>query len=282
MFSHMLRHLFFSIFFLLVATQTAHSQQGRNNVELVNNGLAAYNKGDGEKALYYYRQAAKQGSAAAWHNIGGIYLEGLGTIKPDTGKAHHYYYVASLLGFKKSQYLLASQLEQGKGTYVENTEALKWYMLSDIQGYELANQRLRQLQPTISPAIWKEAQQRVEAFTQLPYDQLHPILYIHQQVTNPYPPAPDQNFNTAVIFKLLDPRIMDDYLTVKYAYTVMRDKEVFLVSDVEEMVVKNGQTASFILQGLQAGHSPGNYTLRFGMSCNGWQWSFYQDLPVQN
>lgn len=128
----------------------------------------------------------------------------------------------------------------------------------------------------------KEAQKRAEAFKPLPYDQLSPILYVHQQLTNPYPPAPDQSFNTAVIFKLLDPRVMDEDLTVNYAYTIMQGKDVYLVSDVEEITVKNGQTASFILQGLQAGHSPGNYTLRFGITCNGWRWSFYQDLPVQN
>lgn len=277
-----LRYLLFSISLLLFAAQPSFSQQAANTIELVNSGLAAYNKGDGEKALYYYRQAAKLGSTAAWHNIGGIYLEGRGTVKPDIGKAHYYYHVASLLGFKKSQYLLASQLEQGKGTYVEQIEALKWYMLSDIQGFDSASQRIKELLPTVPSDKWKEAQKRAEAFTPLPYDQLYPILYVHQQLTNPYPVAPDQNFNTAVIFKLLDPRVMDEELTIKYAYTIMQDKDVYLVSDVEEITVKNGQTASFILQGLQAGHSPGNYTLRFGISCNGWRWSFYQDLPVQN
>jgi len=248
----------------------------------VNNGLVAYNEGMVRKHFISYRQTAKQGSPAAWHNIGGIFLEGRGTIKPDIGKAHHYYHVASLLGFKQSQYLLGSQLEQGKGTYAEQIEALKWYILADIQGVDSASQRLKQLLPTLSPDTLQQAQQRVEAFTPLPYDQLYPILYVHQQLTNPYPVAPNQNFNTAVIFKLLDPRVMDEELTIKYAYTIMQDKDVYLVSDVEEITVKNGQTASLILQGLQAGHSPGNYSLRFGISCNGWRWSFYQDLPVQN
>jgi hypothetical protein len=220
------------------------------------------------------------GHPVAWHNLGSLYYVGSDALPEDPGAAFRYFSVAARMGYDRSQGMLGHMMEYGKGTYVDKHEALKWYLLAEAQGNGPATERIAALKQEWSAADWEKGRERAAAFEAKPFAELEMGLYTHRKEVQPWPVAPRSRFSFFYMFNLLSPQDLSNELTMSYAYTIMKGDEVYLVSDVDEMKVKNGQTAILTLQDLQAGRTPGEYTIRLAIRCNGVQWIIKHPLLI--
>ncbi len=90
-------------------------------------GLAAYDRGDFATAMRLWRPLAEQGNVTAQYNLGVMYAKGRGVPQD---------YVQAYLWFN----LAASRLSDVK--HRDDAEAVKWYRLAAEQGYASAQYNL--------------------------------------------------------------------------------------------------------------------------------------------
>jgi TPR repeat protein len=96
---------------------------------LLEDGIAASERGDFETALRLFRSAAEQGDAAAQNNLGFMYESGRG-VAQDYQEAVKWYRLAAEQGNAIAQSNLGVVYSEGKGVAQDYREAVKWYPAS--------------------------------------------------------------------------------------------------------------------------------------------------------
>jgi uncharacterized protein len=96
-------------------------------------GQAAYNRGDYATALKLFRPLAEQGNASAQTNIGWAYEQGSG-VKQDFKEAMKWYRLAAEQGFRQAEYELGVMYYRGSGVPKNLQDAMKWYRMAAAQG----------------------------------------------------------------------------------------------------------------------------------------------------
>ncbi len=91
-------------------------------------GWAAYRRGDYATAVRLWRSLAEQGNARAQHNLAGMYGDGQG-VPQDDAEAVKWYRLAAEQGYATAQYNLGTMYYEGKGVPQDYAEAVKWFRL---------------------------------------------------------------------------------------------------------------------------------------------------------
>ncbi len=97
-------------------------------------GIAAYERGDYATALRLWRPLAEQGNAFLQYNLGLMYTKGQG-VPRDHAEAIKWYRLAAEQGYAAAQSNLGLMYEKGRGVPQDYAEAAKWYRLAAEQGY---------------------------------------------------------------------------------------------------------------------------------------------------
>ncbi len=96
-------------------------------------GQAAFNRGDYATALRLFRPLAEQGNASAQNALGWMYRQASG-VKQDFKEAMKWYRLAAEQGSAQAQYNLGVMYYQGSGVAKDFHEAMKWYRIAAAQG----------------------------------------------------------------------------------------------------------------------------------------------------
>jgi uncharacterized protein len=96
-------------------------------------GQAAYNRGDYGTALKLFRPLAEQGNADAQNNLGWVYEQGSG-VKQDFKEAMKWYRLAAEQGSARAEYSLGVLYYNGRGVPKSLQDAIKWYQMAATQG----------------------------------------------------------------------------------------------------------------------------------------------------
>jgi uncharacterized protein len=96
-------------------------------------GEAAYNRGDYETALQLMMPLAAKGDAAAQNYIGWMFENGQSVAK-NYDAAVKWYRLAAGQGYASAQNNLGRMYEKGRGVPKDYHEAIKWYRLAEAQG----------------------------------------------------------------------------------------------------------------------------------------------------
>ena len=107
----------------------------------VDDGIAAYNRGDYSKAHAEFRRWAEQGDATAQFNLGVMYYKGQG-VQQDYAEAVKWWRQAAEQGEPDAQFLLGIAYENGYGVPEDHVEALKWCHQAAEQGHAEAQAAL--------------------------------------------------------------------------------------------------------------------------------------------
>jgi TPR repeat protein len=96
-------------------------------------GQAAYNRGDYATALKLFRPLAEQGNSDARTNLAWMYEQGNG-VQQDFKEAVKLYQTAAEQGSARAAYSLGVLYYNGKGTPKSLENAMKWYRIAASQG----------------------------------------------------------------------------------------------------------------------------------------------------
>ena len=96
-------------------------------------GWAAYQKGDYATALQIFRPLAEQGNAAAQANLGWMYAEGHG-VPQDYAQAVAWYRKAADQGYAAAQNALGGMYAKGQGVPQDDAQAVAWFRKAADQG----------------------------------------------------------------------------------------------------------------------------------------------------
>lgn len=107
-------------------------------------GSAALNRNDFSEAHRLLLPLAEKGNAFAQYNVGVMYAQGLGTANNDE-KAVHWYRKAAKQGYPEAQSNLALMYESGRGVETDYQRAMDWYLKAAAQGYALAQHNIGSL-----------------------------------------------------------------------------------------------------------------------------------------
>jgi TPR repeat protein len=102
--------------------------------EPLDEGLAAYHRGDYATALRLWRPLAERGLADAQYNLGSMFLEGSRGVRQDDAEAAKWFGLAAEQGHTVAQFNLGVMYRKGKGVPQNDAEAMKWYRLAAEQG----------------------------------------------------------------------------------------------------------------------------------------------------
>ena len=104
-------------------------------------GEAAYQRGDYATALQIWRPLADQGDAGAQAWLGLMYDNGHG-VTQDYAEAARWYRLAAAQGLALAQFNLGEMYYLGQGVPQDYAEAVKWYRLEAVQGNATAQYNL--------------------------------------------------------------------------------------------------------------------------------------------
>jgi TPR repeat protein len=104
-------------------------------------GVAAYQRGDYATALRIYRPLAAQGNASAQSNLGLMYALGRG-VAQNYAEAVKWFRLAAAQGDAGAQLTLGFMYDNGQGVTQDYAEAVKWYRLAAAQGLASAQYNL--------------------------------------------------------------------------------------------------------------------------------------------
>jgi TPR repeat protein len=96
-------------------------------------GQAAYNRGDYATALKLFRPLAEQGNADAQDSLGWLYEQGSG-VEQDFKEAMKWYRSAAEQGSARAEYNLGVLYYRGSGVPKNLRDAIKWYRMAAAQG----------------------------------------------------------------------------------------------------------------------------------------------------
>ena len=100
-------------------------------------GLAAANAGDFQKAFRLWKPLAEQGDARAQSNLGLMYDLGKG-VPEDDAKALYWYRKVAEQGIAQAQNNLGAKYGKGEGVPEDDVQAYAWYSIAAAQGREIA------------------------------------------------------------------------------------------------------------------------------------------------
>ncbi len=103
----------------------------------VDEGLAAYNRGDYATALKEIHPLAEQGVAEALFILGLMYSKGEGVLH-DYVEAMRWYRLAAEQGHATAQFNLADMYKYGKGVPQDYVQAYMWWSVAGANGFEEA------------------------------------------------------------------------------------------------------------------------------------------------
>ncbi len=92
-------------------------------------GWAAYERGDYASGLREWKPLAEQGTASAQYYIGFMYANGQG-VRRDDGEAAKWYRLAAYQGHAGAQLLLGLLYRKGRGVPADYVQAHMWYSLA--------------------------------------------------------------------------------------------------------------------------------------------------------
>ncbi len=124
----------------LFATAVEKAKAGDPNSQFALAGMYCQGmmvRRDYQKALEFYKKAARQGHTKAQYNLATMYYKGIGTPK-DIEKARQWFLTAAQNKDTKSYLYLGMIYEEKK----KRKEALKWYRLAAQEGYPFAQYKL--------------------------------------------------------------------------------------------------------------------------------------------
>jgi hypothetical protein len=104
-------------------------------------GLAAYNRGDYTAALGAWLPLAERGDMDAQFNLGAMYQAGRG-VRRDYPEAAKWYRKAAESGHAAAQFRLGDMYQQGLGLPQDDDEAFAWYHKAAEQGHAFAQYNL--------------------------------------------------------------------------------------------------------------------------------------------
>ena len=107
----------------------------------IDEGLAAYERGDYATALQEWAPLANQGDAEAQYFLGHMYAEGQG-VPRQYGKAAVWFRQAAEQGNGYGQFALGYLYDKGIGVAQDEAEAARWYRKSAEQGITVAQNNL--------------------------------------------------------------------------------------------------------------------------------------------
>jgi hypothetical protein len=122
-------------------------------------GLAAFQKGDYATALRIWTQLAKEGNAEAQHNLGSMYYGG-----KKYEDAAKWYQTAADKGIARSQRNLGGMYANGEGVLRNYLLAYKWTALAAERGDEEAKSNLAAIAKLMTPEQMVEAQRLVRGW----------------------------------------------------------------------------------------------------------------------
>jgi TPR repeat protein len=96
-------------------------------------GVAAYERGDYAAALREFMPLDVSGDSAAQYNLGVMYGNGAG-MPQDYAEAARWYRLAADKGYAPAQYNLGVRYDDGEGVPQDYAEAVRWYRLAANQG----------------------------------------------------------------------------------------------------------------------------------------------------
>ncbi len=112
---------------------------------------------DYAKAVKWYRLAAEQGYANAQFNLGVMYDKGL-SVPPDYAEAMRWYRLAAEQGNASAQYNLGLIYYFGKGVATDNVQAHLWWTLAAAKEHENGRKNRDIVAKRMTPADISEAQ----------------------------------------------------------------------------------------------------------------------------
>ena len=116
-----------------------------------------------ERALYFYERSGRAGLVASQINSAFMYLDGDG-IPQDYRKASFWFHAAAVAGVPVARYNLGVMYERGLGVEEDPARALAWYTLAARSGHAGALDRLAVLVPHLpGPTPPTEADAALEA-----------------------------------------------------------------------------------------------------------------------
>lgn len=101
------------------------------------NGRAAYDIGDFDKAMAIWAPAAESGDADSQYGMGLLYSEGI-VVPMDDIQALKWFGLAAGQGHGEAQYKLGVMHANGWGVPMSESEAMKWYKLAAENGVTAA------------------------------------------------------------------------------------------------------------------------------------------------
>lgn len=99
----------------------------------VDEGLAAYEKGDYKEALKLWLPEAEKGHVIAQNNVAILYDRGQG-VKKNNREAFKWYQRAAEQGHSHAQYNLGRMYDNGEAVDRDAVFAFKWYTLAALSG----------------------------------------------------------------------------------------------------------------------------------------------------
>jgi TPR repeat protein len=121
-------------------------------------GRAAYDAGDFEKAMAAWAPAAESGDADSQYGMGLLYAEGI-VVPMDDIQALHWFGLAADQRHGQAQYRLGVMHANGWGVPMDEAEAMKWYLLAANNGVTAAQVSLG----TMYQNGFSVAQDKIEA-----------------------------------------------------------------------------------------------------------------------
>ena len=106
---------------------------GNVNAYQLEDGIAAYQRGDFATALRLFQPLAEQGDASAQSNLGVMYEQGRG-VAQNYREAMRWFRLAAMQGDASAQSNLGVMYFKGQGIAQDFREAMRWYRLGAGQG----------------------------------------------------------------------------------------------------------------------------------------------------
>ncbi len=135
---------------------TEGSAYAQHNVGVMYvNGIGV--RKDSAKAVEWWTKAAIQGLAEAQRNLGVMYSDGDGVTK-NHSKAAEWYQKAAAQGDTRAQLNLGVMYDKGEGVPQDRVLAFAWFILASVEGDRLAARARDAYVPLVTPSERSEAQ----------------------------------------------------------------------------------------------------------------------------
>ena len=136
----------------------SYSQYSLGNAYLRGNEVAI----DKNKALHWFKQAAKQGHAKSQYKLGYLYYTGKG-VPRNYRTAFDYFSMAAKNDHSPSQYYLGKMYASGQGTRTDYNNAIEWYQKALNNEYTPAGREIQRLQSKMSAQEADEERRAAQA-----------------------------------------------------------------------------------------------------------------------